>query len=49
MAFMIKTRRNTAFSICKDNHLPILVFDMNEQDSILRAVRGEAIGTLVDG
>jgi len=40
---------STAFSICKDNHLPILVFDMNEQDSILRAVRGEAIGTLVDG
>ncbi|WP_309399126.1 UMP kinase [Cerasicoccus maritimus] len=38
---------STAFSLCLDNEMPILVFDMNEQDSILRAVMGEPIGTLV--
>ncbi|WP_309381471.1 UMP kinase [Cerasicoccus frondis] len=38
---------STAFSLCLDNEMPIIVFDMNEKDSILRAVSGEAIGTLV--
>ncbi|MGE9296859.1 MAG: uridine monophosphate kinase, partial [Puniceicoccales bacterium] len=38
---------STAFSLCLDNEMPILVFDMNEQDSVLRAVMGETIGTLV--
>lgn len=38
---------STAFSLCLDNQMPILVFSMNEPDSILRAVRGETIGTLV--
>ena len=38
---------STAFSLCMDNKMPILVFDMNEEGSILRAVEGEKIGTLV--
>ncbi|MEO0794701.1 MAG: UMP kinase [Verrucomicrobiota bacterium] len=38
---------STAFSLCLDNELPILVFDMNEPDSILKAVKGDSIGTLV--
>ena len=38
---------STAFSLCMDNQLPILVFSMNEPGGILRAVSGETIGTLV--
>jgi uridylate kinase len=37
----------TAISLCMDNDLPILVFNMMEAGSILRAVSGEQIGTLV--
>jgi uridylate kinase len=38
---------STAFSLCMDNNVPILVFDLNTPDSIRRAVLGEKIGTLV--
>ncbi|MEI6081487.1 MAG: UMP kinase [Verrucomicrobiota bacterium] len=38
---------STAFSLCMDNAMPIIVFDMSDPANILRAVRGEAIGTLV--
>jgi uridylate kinase len=38
---------STAFSLCMDNNVPILVFDLNAPDSIRRAVLGEKIGTLV--
>ena len=37
----------TAFSLCQDNKVPIIVFDMNQPGNILRAVLGEKIGTLV--
>ncbi len=37
----------TAISLCMDNELPILVLDMWQQDSLVTAVRGEPIGTLV--
>ena len=37
----------TAFSLCMDNRIPILVFSMKDSGSILRAVRGDTIGTLV--
>ena len=39
---------STAFSLCMENKMPILVFSMREQGSILRAVMGEHIGTRVD-
>lgn len=37
----------TAVSLCMDNRIPILAFGLSEPQSILRAVRGEAIGTLI--
>jgi uridylate kinase len=37
----------SAISICKDNRLPILVFDMTQADNIKRAVMGERVGSLV--
>jgi uridylate kinase len=37
----------TAVSLCMDNGLPIVVFDLMERGNVVRAVRGEKIGTLV--
>lgn len=39
---------STAFSLCMENKMPILVFSMKEPGAIYRAVMGEPIGTLVD-
>ncbi|MBI1319838.1 MAG: UMP kinase [Candidatus Hydrogenedens sp.] len=39
----------TAISLCRENALPILVFDFTQPGNILRAVQGENIGTLVKG
>ncbi|MQA12153.1 MAG: UMP kinase [Pseudonocardiaceae bacterium] len=38
---------STAFSLCKDNNMPIIVFNLLTEGNIGRAVRGERIGTLV--
>ena len=38
---------STAFSLCMDNNVPILVFDLNDEHAIRKAVLGEKIGTLV--
>ena len=38
---------STAASLCRDNHLPILVFSIEEPENIVRAVLGEPVGTLV--
>jgi uridylate kinase len=38
---------STAFSLCLDNNVPILVFDLNDEHSIRKAVLGEKVGTLV--
>ena len=37
----------SAISLCKDNRLPILVFNMNESGNIKRAVLGERVGSIV--
>jgi uridylate kinase len=37
----------TAFTLCQENHLPIIVFDMNSPKNLLKVVQGENIGTLV--
>ena len=37
-----------AFSLCRENQLPIIVFNLMEKGNIARAVRGEKIGTLVN-
>src|SRR5450432_3085182 len=39
----------TAFTLCQENQLPIIVFDMNTSGTLLRVVTGEKIGTLVSG
>ncbi|TAF67531.1 MAG: UMP kinase [Cytophagales bacterium] len=37
----------TAFTLCKENGLPIIVFDMNKPDNLLNLVKGEEVGTLI--
>ncbi len=43
----LKVMDSTAFSLCKDNDLPIYVFNMDDASNIDRIARGEEIGTLV--
>ncbi len=38
---------STAMSLCRDNHMPIVVFDVTAPGQMLRAVSGEPVGTLV--
>jgi len=45
----LKVMDTTAFSLCMDNRMPIIVFDFNQPHSIRRVVLGEAIGTVVTG
>jgi uridylate kinase len=37
----------TAFTLCKENDVPIIVFDMNTEGNLKKVVSGEKIGTLV--
>jgi uridylate kinase len=39
----------TAFTLCMENNLPIIVFDMNKDGNLRRVVTGEKVGTLVSG
>ncbi|MCR6544698.1 UMP kinase [Dehalobacterium formicoaceticum] len=40
---------STAASLCKDNGIPLIVFNINQQGNILKAVLGEEIGTYIGG
>ncbi len=39
---------STAASMCRDNNMPILVFGLNDPQNIVRAIKGDTIGTLVN-
>jgi uridylate kinase len=43
----LKVMDSTAISLCKDNNLPIMVFNLNKRGNIKLAVMGEKVGTLV--
>ncbi|WKY43162.1 UMP kinase [Eubacteriaceae bacterium ES2] len=43
----LKVMDSTATSLCMDNHIPILVFGLEEPKNILRAIMGEKIGTII--
>lgn len=47
LAHDINVMDSTAFSLCKDNDMSILVFDLTDPDNVVKAVKGEKIGTLV--
>ena len=44
----LKVMDLTAATLCKDNHMKIIVFNMNEDGNILKAAKGEKIGTLIE-
>ena len=37
----------TAITLCMENKIPIYVFALNEENSIIRAINGEKIGTII--
>jgi uridylate kinase len=39
----------TAFTLCKENNIPIIVFDINKADNLRKIIQGEPVGTLVKG
>ena len=43
----LKVMDMTAFTLCEENKLPIIVFDMNKPGNLTKLIEGEAIGTLV--
>ena len=45
----LKVMDATAISLCMDNRLPIVVFNLTKRGNIVRAVRGESIGSIVRG
>lgn len=47
LAKNLKVMDSTAASMCKDNDIPILVFNLNHPENIVKAVSGENIGTIV--
>jgi uridylate kinase len=47
LAKKLQVMDSTAISLCMDHGLPILVFDMTDPENIVRAIRGEPIGTIV--
>ena len=38
----------TAFTLCKENNLPIIVFDMNKSGNLMNLLKGDKVGTLVE-
>lgn len=45
----LKVMDSTAASLCKDNNIPIVVFNINEKGNARKAVLGENVGTIVGG
>jgi len=45
----LRVMDSTAIALCKDNNIPIVVFDLSVRGNIRRAVIGEAVGTIVGG
>jgi uridylate kinase len=45
----LKVMDSTAISLCMDNQLPIVVFNLHEKGALTRVVNGDAVGTLVKG
>lgn len=43
----LKVMDSTAISLCKDNNLPIIIFNLNKRGNIQRVVMGEKVGSLV--
>lgn len=49
LAHDLRVMDSTAIALCKENNIPIIVFDLSVQGNIRRAVLGEQVGTIVGG
>ena len=45
----LKIMDGAAISLCRDNNMPLIVFNLNKRGDLIRALRGEKIGTLIQG
>ncbi len=45
----LKVMDSTAIALCKENHIPIVVFNLSRQGNIVRATKGDPVGTIVGG
>jgi uridylate kinase len=43
----LKVMDLTAFTLCKDNHMPICVYNANKPGNLLKVLKGEQVGTLL--
>ena len=43
----LKVMDSTAFTMCRENNMPIIVFDMNRPGNLMKVVKGSEIGTLI--
>ena len=43
----LKVMDATAIAMCRDNNIPIIVFNLSEKDALVRLIHGEAVGTMV--
>ena len=43
----LKVMDSTAISLCQDNNLPIIIFNLNQRGNIRKVVTGEKVGSLV--
>ena len=49
LANELRVMDSTAIALCKENDIPILVFDLSVNGNIMRATKGETVGTIVGG
>ena len=49
LANELRVMDSTAIALCKENNIPILVFDLSVNGNIMRATKGESVGTIVGG
>ena len=43
----LKVMDSTATSLCRDNHIPLIVFGIEHPENIVKIIKGEKIGTIV--
>ena len=47
LSYNLKVMDSTAISLCRDNNIPLIVFEIAKPDNIIKIVKGEKIGTLI--
>lgn len=47
ISLRLKVMDSTAFTMCRDNNMPVIVFNVNEKGNLLKVIRGERKGTLI--